>query len=124
MRDYSSRREDTTRAGTLVLRGKQYFYKNAKDAMVFILRELAKEDGSFLERCSLHPDAIGRKRKYIAKTTGELYPDRPDLREYHEELSGGWLVMTNLSNNRKRNIIQIAAEVAGLTLGKDLIVQL
>jgi hypothetical protein len=29
--------------------------------MVIVLRELAKTDPSFLERCSQHPDAQGRK---------------------------------------------------------------
>ena len=59
---------ETTRSGKLILRGKAYSYHNAKDAMVIVLRELAKGDPTFLERCSQHPDAQGRKRRYIART--------------------------------------------------------
>ena len=64
----------------MVLLGKEHAYHNAKDAMVIVLEEFAKSDASFLERCSQHPDAQGRKRRYIARTPEELYPDREDLR--------------------------------------------
>jgi predicted type IV restriction endonuclease len=113
---------DSPRSGQLVLKGKAYSYSNAKDAMVIALRELAKIDATFLERCSQHPDARGRKRRYIARSAEELYPDRPDLREYQETLPGGWLVATNLNNVLKKNIIRLAAEVAGLSFGTDLVV--
>jgi hypothetical protein len=114
---------ETTRSGKLVLRGKAYAYNNAKEAMVMVLRELAKGDLTFLERCSQHPDAQGRKRRYVARTPEELYPDRPDLREFHEALPGGWLVSTNLNNVLKKTIIKLAADVAGLIFGKDVIVE-
>jgi hypothetical protein len=70
-----------------------------------------------------HPDSRGRKRAYIARTAEELYPDRPDLREHHESLDGGWLVATNLNNALKKTIIQLACDVAGITFGKDVVVQ-
>jgi hypothetical protein len=114
---------ETTRRGKLVLRGKVYSYHNAKDAMVIVLGELAKGDPTFLERCSQHPDAQGRKRRYIARTPEELYPDREDLRDMREQLPGGWLVATNLNNVLKKTIIRLAAEVAGLSFGKDVIVE-
>jgi len=114
---------ESTRSGKLILRGKAYPYHNAKDAMVIVLRELAKGDPTFLERCSQHPDAQGRKRRYIARTPEELYPDREDLRDMRESLTGGWLVATNLNNVLKKTIIRLAAEVAGLTFGKDVIVE-
>src|SRR5713101_560313 len=115
--------EETTRSGKLLLRGKAYSYTSAKDAMVIVLRELARDDPSFLERCSRHPDAQGRKRRYIARTPEELYPDREDLREMRETLPDGWLVSTNLNNVLKKTIIRLATEVAGLTFGKDVIVE-
>jgi hypothetical protein len=107
-----------------VLLGKAHAYHNAKDAMIIVLRELAKTDATFLERCSQHPDAQGRKRRYIARTPEELYPDREDLRDMRESLPGGWLVATNLNNVLKKTIIRLAAEVAGLSFGKDVIVEL
>jgi hypothetical protein len=113
----------SSRSGRLVLLGKAHSYHNAKDAMVIVLRELGKADASFLERCSQHPDAQGRKRRYIARTPEELYPDREDLRDMREALPGGWLVATNLNNVLKKTIIRLAAEVAGLSFGKDVIVE-
>lgn len=115
--------EETTRSGRLLLRGKAYSYTSAKDAMVIVLRELARDDPSFLERCSRHPDAQGRKRRYIARTPEELYPDREDLRDMRESLPGGWLVATNLNNVLKKAIIKLATQVAGLTFGKDVVVE-
>ena len=40
-----------------------------------------------------------------------------------ESLPGGWLVSTNLNNGLKKTIIRLAAEVAGLKFGKDVIVE-
>ena len=114
---------ESSRRGKLVLLGKAHSYHNAKDAMVIVLSELAKSDSSFLERCSQHPDAQGRKRRYIARSPEELYPDRDDLRDMRESLPGGWLVATNLNNVLKKTIIRLATEVAGLTFGKDVIVE-
>lgn len=114
---------ETTRRGQLVLLGKAHSYHNAKDAMVIVLRELANSDPSFLERCSQHPDAQGRKRRYIARTPEELYPDRDDLRDMRDTLPGGWLVATNLNNVLKKTIIRLAAEVAGLKFGKDVVIE-
>jgi hypothetical protein len=114
---------ESSRSGTLQLRGKRYSYSNAKDAMVIVLRELAKADSTFLERCSQHPDAQGRKRRYIARTAEELYPDRDDLRDMRESLPGGWLVATNLNNVLKKTIIRLAVEVAQLKFGKDVVIE-
>ena len=113
----------SARAGKLILRGKAFPYHNAINAMVIVLRELAKGDPTFLERCSQHPDAQGRKRHYIARTPEELYPDREDLRDMREALPGGWLVATNLNNILKKTIIKLATEVAGLSFGRDVIVE-
>ena len=114
---------ESPRSGNLMLLGRKYPYHNAKDAMVIVLKELAKNDPSFLERCSQHPDAQGRKRRYIALKPEELYPDREDLRDMRESLPGGWLVATNLNNILKKNIIRLAADVAGLKFGKDITIE-
>lgn len=113
---------ESSRSGTLTLLGKAHPYGNAKEAMLIVLRELAQKDSTFLERCSQHPDAQGRKRRYIARNPEELYPDRPDLRDCRETLPGGWLVATNLNNVLKKTIMRLAAEVAGLSFGKDVII--
>ena len=89
--------------------------------MVTVLRKLAGSDPSFLERCAQHPGARGRKRRYIGRTPEDLYPDREDLRHFHEKLPGGWLVATNLNNDCKRKIIELAAETAGLRPREDIV---
>lgn len=113
----------SSRRGTLRLRGRSYSYNNAKEAMVTVLRELANEDVTFLERCAQHPDCQGRTRRYIARSPDELYPNRPDLREFNEALPGGWYVATNLNNVAKRAVIQLAAQVAELRFGVDVVVE-
>ncbi len=112
----------SSRDGTLVLEGNHYPYKNAKEAMLIVLKELSRLDPSFLERCAQHPDAQGRKRRHIARTVEELYPDRPDLQDLFENISDDWLVATNMSNKLKRTVIRLATEVAGLTFGEDVII--
>lgn len=107
--------------GQLVIRGKRFDCSSAKEAMVIVLRTLASPDPSFLERCAQHPDARGRQRRYIARTPELLYPRREDLRHLHEKLPDGWLVATNLNNNIKRKIIDLAAETAGLKLHEDIV---
>ena len=115
---------ESARSGKLVILGKAYPYHNAKEALAIVLRELAKADGTFLERCSRHPDAQGRTRRYIARTPEELYPDREDFRGMRESLPGGWFVATHMNNVLKKTIIRLAVEVAGLSFGKDVIVDL
>ena len=122
------------RPGHVVIRGKRYDCgATAKDAMVTVLRELARSNPSLLERCAQHPDARGRRRRYIARTPEELYPRREDdrgraklnrwpsnWRSQYEKLPGGWLVATHLSNHDKRKIVDLAAETAGLKLDEDI----
>ncbi len=110
--------------GSGILHGKEFSYATAKEAMVFILSELAKADPTFLQRCSQHPAFQGKKRRYIAQRAADLYPSRPDMINLHEALPGGWVVGTNLSNQSKMRILQRAAEVAGIRFGHDLKVQL
>ncbi len=110
--------------GTITLRGTSIPYTNAKEAMVIVLRELAQDDPTFLERCSRHRAFQGRKRRYIAQRLKDLYPGRPDLQKsHHEELPGGWIVGTHLNNRSKMALIRAASEVGGLTFGRDLIVE-
>lgn len=109
-------------APQLVISGERYDCPTAKDVMVTVLRKLANSDPSFLARCAQHPDARGKKRRYIARTPEELYPhpDHEHLRDLHEKLPGGWLVATNLNNDYKRKVIDLAAQTAGLKLDVDI----
>ena len=122
------------RPGHVVIRGKRYDCgPTAKDAMATVLRELARSNPSLLERCAQHPEARGRRRRYIARTPEELYPPREDdrgraklsrwpsnWRNQYEKLPGGWLVATHLSNDDKRKIVALAAKTAGLKPDEDI----
>ena len=114
----------STPKGSGILHGKEFSYANAKEAMVFILSELAKADPTFLSRCYQHRGFRGKKRRYVAQRPAELYPDRPDMIDQHEVLPGGWVVGINLNNKSKMRILKLAAEVAGLTFGRDIKIQL
>ena len=108
--------------GDLVIRGSLFSYNSGKSAMVIVLRELARLDSNFLQRCAQDRAFRGKKRRYLARRVEDLFPDRPDLRKLHERLEGGWLVSTNLPNPKKEFLIKAAVRVAGLTLGRDVIV--
>lgn len=112
------------RTNSGVLHGKEFSYATAKEAMVFILGELAKADPTFLHRCSQHPAFRGRTRRYVAQRAADLYPGRPDMTSKHDALPGGWVVGTHLDNRSKMRIIKGAAEVAGIAFGHDVQVQL
>ncbi len=76
--------------------------------------------GFTLSRCPAERLSQG---PIFARTPEELYPDRDDLQDMRESLPGDWPVATNRNNQRKKTIIQLATEVAGLEFGKDVIVQ-
>ena len=102
-----------TASQQLVIRGEEYQCPTAKDAMVTVLRRLADSDPSFLERLAKRAAVPGRKRRDIGRTLDELYPNAGGFRAQHEKLPGGWLVATHMDNDRKRRIIDLAAETAG-----------
>jgi len=101
----------SARAGKLILRGKGNPYHNSKDAMVIVLRELAKVDSTFIERCPQHTATQGFKRRYSAHTPEELYPDRENLRDMRESLPGGWLGAPNPNNIFKKTMIKLAPKL-------------
>ena len=114
----------TSRRGSLVILGKKFSYMDASEATAIVLGELQRADPTFLQRLYRHPRNQGSKRRYVAQSSEELYPDRPDLRGYYKQLPGNWLLSTNLNNQFKKTIVRAAAEVAGLEFGRDLIVDL
>ena len=109
---------------TVFLQGKELPNRNAKEAMIVVLSELAKRDPGFLKRCSDQEAFHGRTRHYIARRIEDLYPGRPDLQSEYEKLPGDWFVGTNISNRQKIGLIKAATEVAGLTFGHDVVVKL
>ena len=106
------------------LQGHNYVAKNARDVMVQLFEELARRDSTFLERFAARPKH-GKKRRFIARSQMELYPDRPDLGEAHSyRLSSGWWIGTNYSRENIEKIVKMACEVAGLRYGTDVVIKL
>ena len=118
------RRPKTSRRGTLVISGKEFVYGNAKEAVAIVLCELHRADPTFFQQFSRHPANRGRKHRFVAQSSEDLFPDRPDLRRRHRRLSDNWLLSTYMDNRRKKAIVQAAAEVAGLKFGKDIVIEL
>jgi len=110
------------RKAEVVLFGKTYSFNSAQTATTFIFNELAKSDPSFLDKCSKHPKISGQKRQYLTRSLDAMYPGRKYLFDRHAKLPDGWLLCTCTNNEIKIKIINIAAEIANLTIGNDLIV--
>lgn len=111
----------TVRA-TVVLRGDRRDFTFVKDALVYLLTELSKADGMFLERCSHHPVFANKKLRHLARSAEDLFPTQPHLRKFHVCLPGGWFLNTNTNTPKKEQEARAAAEVAGLKFGVDVIV--
>jgi hypothetical protein len=98
--------------------------RSARDVMVSVFETLAQGDSTFLERFAALPKH-GRTRRFLARSPDELYPGRPDLaRDYSTQLSSGWWLGTNVSRAAINRIIEMACEVAHVTYGRDLVVNL
>ena len=111
--------------GTLRIHAATFHYRNAKEALLIVLQQLHKADSSFLDRFSRDPRCIGRARRTLARRREDLYPGRPDLQAKQSvEVAAGWLLGTNTSTPQKVAVIRAAADVAGLTFGEDIVVDL
>ena len=111
-----------TRMG-YILDGHEFQARSARDVLINVLERLSSRDSGFIDRFAGRRH--GRIRRYVARTTDELYPGRPDIgRAYSHHLSSGWWVGTHYSRATIGKILQMASEVAGLRFGTDLIVNL
>jgi predicted type IV restriction endonuclease len=67
----------------------------------------------------------GKKRRYLAASKEELYSGRPDLAENcSHQLRSGWWLGTNASKAAIEKLIQMACDVAGVTYGQELVIEL
>lgn len=92
--------------------------RTAKDALIDILREMAKRDREFFEKLSR--TAQGKRRRHLARTREGVYPQRPDLAENAIEISSGWWIGVNIANREKQRILKRACEAIDIEYGKDL----
>lgn len=106
-----------------VINGQRYQAKNARDVLVSVFEALSQRDATFLERFAALPKH-GRKRRYLARSSEELFPGRPDLCEHSRQLSSGWWLGTNVSRAAIERIIKMACEVARINYGRELSINL
>jgi len=106
------------------LEGQHFPARSAREVLVNVFETLASRDATFLDRFASLPKH-GRKRRYLARTPEELYPDRPDLaRDHSVSINSGWHLGTNVSRAAIQRIISMACTVAHLVFGHDLIINL
>lgn len=106
------------------VKGQSSEARNAIDVLIQVLEQLSSTDPDFLTRLASRP-RHGRTRRYVAKQREDLYSGRPDLaRDFSHQLKSGWWVGTNYSTKQIEQILRMAAEVAGLSYGSDLVVWL
>lgn len=107
--------------GHVLILGRSHRYGTMKEAMTTILRELHSRDPNFLVRLSEHEVGKGKKRRFIARSARDLYPDSPShLLPQCGQLPDGWVVATHSNTARKKDLIKIAVDLAGLKFGRDV----
>jgi len=99
--------------------GKTHQLQSANAAFIAIMKEIADRYPNELSKIAAK--AKGKSRNHIARTPEEIYPKRPDLARF-AEIGSGWLVGLNIANREKMRIIEEACKVAGIRLGKDIII--
>lgn len=107
-----SRREVTYR-----LFGTEHIAANASIALAEILGAIVKTDLSKIE--ALSAAVRSPKRNHIARSPGEIYPNRPDLARA-AEIAPGWLVGLNIANREKMMIIRAACQKYEISMPADL----
>lgn len=105
------------------LYGQRYQGRSARDILIQVFKEFAERDPTFLERFAALPKH-GRKRRYLARTSEELYPGSPQLVDNAHEVRPGWWIDTHASKAGIETRIKMACEVARVKYGNDLQVSL
>lgn len=108
---------------SFTLRGETQRFRTGADLMTAIFAAFAKNDAGFCERFGKRHK--GAKLVYVARRPKDLYPEHPHLvKSSARELPGGYYLGTHMGSAKKEQLIRFACEVAGLTFGRDLTVEL
>lgn len=100
--------------------GQDFPTRFAKETFVGLLRQFAELEPAFPARFQQAARAIGRTRRYVGRTPQEVYPMKPGLWMHTEPFAPGWLVGTNESDDKKRQLLKLACQVMGLRFGRDV----
>ena len=115
----------------LVIFRRRYRCRSQSHAMAIVFKQLQKEDARFLQRFYKLPrNQREGGRRYLGRNLQELFGNNVG-RKSKEPVGRGWVISTNYSWPGKKEMIQLAAQVAGLELkleedisGKGIIVNL
>ncbi len=94
-----------------VLLGKEYSERTAAKAYARIMKILAARNKDFTTR--LAPLTAGRKKKWLSQNREDMVKIKMS-----EEISPGWWLDTNLSNESKIKRLEMACKIAGIPFGK------
>ena len=112
-------------SGKIGILGKSFPCKNPTDAMVIVFKELERREPGFLQRFYEDGRNYGKTRRIIAQDVRGLYETANPLYENaYKQLGGDWIIATYNNKRRIERNIRIAAEMAGLEFGKDIIITL
>ena len=100
--------------------GQDFPTRFAKDSFVGLFRHFAELEPTFPEQFRVAARGIGRTRRYVGRTPQEVYPGRPGLWSETEPFAPGWVVGTNESDDKKRQLLKLACQVMGLRFGRDV----
>jgi hypothetical protein len=113
--------------------GRTGFYLNgyftpkntAIDVIINLFKKLDEVYPGFLQKFEQDDCNYGRKNKYISRNRNELYPDDPiRTQDSTVELSDGYWMGTNISNQIKKRHALNAASVLGLKYDKDIFIKI
>lgn len=123
-----SKKSRHPRAGELVILGKFHSCRNQNNATEIVFDALQEKDRKFLQRFYKHPKNQKSKYKgrrgdyrYLGQNYQELFGDNEGKPRSFVNIRGGWVVSADYNWEKKKKIIQLAAEVAGLEFGRDII---
>ena len=89
--------------------------------MVIVFKELESRKPGFYQRFYNDPRNHRKTRRIITQDTRGLY-DNPLYEKAYKQLGGDWVIATYNSRQIIERNIRIAAEVAGLEFGKDIVI--
>lgn len=104
----------------VIVGGKRHDFKSPVTAMVTVLTELQESNRRFLEQLATHPGIKRPTRMVVAKDPTDIYPKSPHLRHRVAQLPDGWIVCTNFHAEEVVQVIDIAADVSGVSVEWDL----
>ena len=116
------------RSGELVIFGESHFCKNQNHATQIVFKKLQEEEPEFLQRFYEHPENQknkyrGRRKgpRYLGRSYRQLFGANVESPRSFVKIGRDWYVSANYTWEKKKEIIQLAADVAGLEFGKDII---